>query len=227
MNDNGASHDAETTKPAKTQDDFLKRWAANDINVPADPKAEAAKPAEQQQPLTSPLDTNENNAAADRNAEIATLAANDNNAPTDRNAETATVSKEPETLVVHAPGPNPPARHDDADGMKALVEPDAKTDPSAVMHAQGIVAYRSGDPKLALADFNHAIALNPTFMIAYIDRGIVLHRMGKLDRALADMARARQIDWAGSARSAAALHRRRRRDVSLIESVASLQAARL
>jgi curved DNA-binding protein CbpA len=238
LNDNSASRDAETTKPAETQDDFLKRWGANDINAPADRKAEAAKPAEEQQHLTPRLDTNENNAAADRNAEIATLArsrddlppppgANDNNAPADRNAETATVSKEPETPVVHAPGPNPPARHDDADGMKALVEPDDKTDPSAVMHAQGIVAYRNGDLKLALADFNRAIALNPTFMIAYINRGIVLYRMGKLDRALADVARARQIDRAGRARSAAALHRRRRRDVSLIESLASLQAARL
>jgi curved DNA-binding protein CbpA len=238
LNDNSASRDAETTKPAETQDDFLKRWGANDINVPADRKAEAAKSAEEQHHLTSRLDTNENNAVADRNAEIATLAksrddlpppsgANDNNAPADRNAETATVSKEPETPVVHAPGPNPPARHDDADDMKALVEPYDNTDPSAVMHAQGIMAYRNADLKLALADFNRAIALNPTFMIAYINRGIVLYRMGKLDRALADVALARQIDRAGRARSAAALHRKRRRDVSLIESPASLQAARL
>jgi tetratricopeptide (TPR) repeat protein len=238
LNDNSASRDAETTKPAEMQEDFVKRWGANGINVPADRKAEAAKPAEEQQHLTSRLDTNETNAAADRNAEIATLAksrddlppppgANDDNAPADRNAETATVSKEPETPVVHGPGPNPPTRHDDADGMKALIEPYDKTDPSAVMHAQGIVAYRKGDLNLALADFNRAIALNPTFMIAYVNRGIVLYRMGKLDRALADVARARHIDRAGRARSAAALHRRRRRDLSLIESLASLQAARL
>jgi tetratricopeptide (TPR) repeat protein len=81
----------------------------------------------------------------------------------------------------------------------------------------GIVAYRNSDLKLALADFNRAIALNRTFMIAYINRGIVLYRMGELDRALADVARARQIDQAGRARSAAALHRKRRRDVSLID----------
>jgi curved DNA-binding protein CbpA len=238
LNDNSAGRDAETTKRAEMQDDFLKRWGPNDINVPADRKAEAAKPAEEQDHLTSRLDTNENNAAADRNTEIATPAksrddlppppgANDNNAPADRNAETAEVSKEPETPVVHAPGPNPPALHDDAGGMKALVEPDDKTDSIAVMHAQGIVAYRNGDLKLALADFNRAIALNPTSMIAYIDRGIVLYRMGELDRALADVARARQIDRAGRAGSAAALHRRRRRDVSLIESLDSLQPARL
>ena len=229
LNDNSASRDVETTKPAAPQDDFLKRWGANDIDVPADRKAEAAKPAEQQHHLTSRLDTNENNAAADGNAEIATPAkprddlpppsgANDNNAPADRNAETATVSKEPETPVVHAPAPNPPARHDDANDIKALVEPHDKTDPSAAMHAQGIMAYRNADLKLALADFNRAIALNPTFMIAHINRGIVLYRMGRLDRALADVARARQIDRAGRARSAAALHRKRRRDVSLIDN---------
>ena len=216
LNDNSASRDAETTKPAETQDDFLKRWGANDINVPADRKAEAAKSAEEH--LTSRPDMNENNAATGRNAEIATPAkspddlppppgANENNVPADRNAETATVSKEAETPVVHAPGPSPPARHDDADGTEALVEPYDKTDPSAVAHAQGIMAYRNGDLKLALADFDRAIALNPTFMIAYINRGIVLYRMGKLDRALADVARARQINRAGRARSAAALHR--------------------
>jgi curved DNA-binding protein CbpA len=268
LNDNAAGRDAETTKPAEPQDDFLKRWGADDINVPADRKAEAAKPAEQPPHLTSPLDTNENTAAADRNAEIAVPAksrddvppppganentaatdrnsetatpaksrddvppppgVNESTAPADRNAETATVSKQPETPVVPAPAPTPPARHDDADGTKALVEPDDKTDPSAVMHAQGIMAYRNGDLKLALANFDRAIALNPTFMIAYVNRGIVLYRMGKRDRALADVARARQLDRAGRARSAAALHGRRRRDLSsLIESLAALQAAGL
>ena len=215
LNDNNASRDAETTKPAVTQDDFLERWGANDINVPADRKAEAAKPAEEHS--TSRPDINENNAATDRNAEMATPAksrdglppppgANENSVPADRNAETASVSKEPETPVVQAPGPNPPARHDDADGVKAFVEPYDESDPSAVAHAQGIMAYRNGDLKLALADFDRAIALKPTFMIAYINRGIVLYRMGKLDRALADVARARRIDRAGRARSAAALH---------------------
>jgi tetratricopeptide (TPR) repeat protein len=186
--------------------------------------------------LASRPDTNDNDAAAGRDAGIAAPparsrddlpplpAANDNNAATDRNAETATASKEPETPVVEAPAPAPPARHDDARGVKALVEPDDKTDPSAVMHAQGIMAYRNGDLNLALADFDRAIALNPTLMIAYVNRGIVLYRMGKRDRALADLARARQIDRAGRARSAAALRGRRRRALSLIESLAALQA---
>jgi curved DNA-binding protein CbpA len=293
LNDNAAGGDAETTKPSEPQDDFLKRWGADDINAPADRKAEAGKPAEQRPHLASRPDTNYNDAAAGRDAEIATPAksrddpppapgandnhapadpkaeagkpaepqphlasrpdtndndaaagrdagiaaparsrddlpplpaANDNNAATDRNAETATASKEPETPVVPAPAPAPPARHDDARGVKALAEPDDKTDPSAVMHAQGIMAYRNGDLNLALADFDRAIALNPTLMIAYVNRGIVLYRMGKRDRALADLARARQIDRAGRARSAAALHGRRRRELSLIESLAALQA---
>ena len=95
------------------------------------------------------------------------------------------------------------------------------------MHAKGIAAYRNGDLKLALADFNRAIALNPTFMLAYANRGIVLYRMGKLDLALADVARARHIDRAGRTRSAAAFHRKRRRDAFLIESPAFMEAAGL
>jgi len=213
--DSSASRDAEDAKPAETQDDFLARWRANDVNVPVDRQAEAGKPAEEQPQPTSRPDTNETDAAAGRKAEIETPTkshddvppapgASDNSAPADHNAETATVPKESEAPAAPAPpGPNPPARHYDADGMKAAVEPHDKTDPSAVMHAQGILAYQSGDLKLALADFDRAIALNPAFMIAYIDRGIVLYRMGKLDRALADVARARQIDRAGRARAAA------------------------
>jgi curved DNA-binding protein CbpA len=219
-NENNAATDrnAEIATTAKSRDDLPPPPGANENNVSADRKAEAAKPAEEEHQLTSRPDTNENNAATAPNAELATTAkspddpppqpgANENNVPADRNAETATVSKEPETSVVHAPAPKPPARHDDADGTKALVEPHDESDPSAAMHAQGIAAYRNGDLKLALADFDRAIALNPTFMIAYINRGIVLYRMGKLDRALADVARARQIDRAGRARSAAAVHR--------------------
>lgn len=225
LNDNHAGRSAESTKPAETQDDVLKRRGANDVLT--DRKAEATEPAEEQQQITSPLAPNENKAAAEGNAEIASPAksrddlppgADENNAPADRNAETATVSKKPETPVVPTPGPDLPARHDDADGTKDPAEPHDRT-PSAVMHAQGLMAYRNGDLKLALADFDRAIALNPTFMIAYIDRGIVLYRMGKLDRALADVARARQIDRAGRARPAASRHRKRRRDVLLIERV--------
>ena len=78
------------------------------------------------------------------------------------------------------------------------------------MHAKGIVAYRKGDLDAALADLSRAIALKPTFMLAYINRGIVLYRMGKLDLALADVARAKRIDRAGHGGATAAVRRKRR-----------------
>jgi curved DNA-binding protein CbpA len=238
VNDNSATarRDAETTKPVEKQDDFLTRWGADDIKTKADRKAETATPAEAQNDVPPRSNATDNTAPADHNAETATPAetpndlpskppANDNKAPVDRNAETATVMKEQETPIAQPPGPNLPAPHDGADDVKALIEPHDVTDASAVMHAKGIVAYRKGDLKLALADLSRAIELNPTFMLAYIDRGIVLYRMGKLDLALADVARAKRIDRASRTRSAAALHRKRRHEASLIESPASMQAA--
>jgi lipoprotein NlpI len=56
------------------------------------------------------------------------------------------------------------------------------------------LAYRSGDLYLALVDFDLAIDLDPSFSDAYIDRGIVLYRMGDLKRAFADIAQANRID---------------------------------
>ncbi len=257
-NDATANRDAETAKPAEKQDDFLTRWATDDVNAKADRKAETAKPAEAQNGVPPRPDATDSNAPAGRNAENATPATprddlpprsgttdsnapagrnaetatpatprddlpprpgtNDDKTPADRNAETATVTKEQETPIAHPSGPNPPAPHDDANEDKALIEPHDETDPSAVMQAKGIVAYRKGDLKLALADLDRAIELNPTFMLAYINRGIVLYRMGELDRALADVARAKRIDRASGTKSAAAIHRRRRHDAFFIES---------
>src|SRR5689334_3546436 len=59
---------------------------------------------------------------------------------------------------------------------------------------RGILAYRSGDFLLALIDFDLAIDLDPNFSDCYVDRAIVHHRMGNLDRALEDVARAKRID---------------------------------
>jgi tetratricopeptide (TPR) repeat protein len=58
----------------------------------------------------------------------------------------------------------------------------------------GIIAYRNGDLNGAIADFDHAIQLDPKFAAAYIDRGIVFYRMQKYDRAFADLARAKRIE---------------------------------
>jgi tetratricopeptide (TPR) repeat protein len=57
-----------------------------------------------------------------------------------------------------------------------------------------IAAYRNGDLALALVDFDKAIRLDPSFEDAYIDRSIVLYRLGALDFAFDDVARARRIE---------------------------------
>jgi tetratricopeptide (TPR) repeat protein len=59
---------------------------------------------------------------------------------------------------------------------------------------RGSQAYRSGDLALALIDFDFAIALDPKFSDAYIDRAIVFHRMGDMKSAFADVTRAKHID---------------------------------
>ena len=59
---------------------------------------------------------------------------------------------------------------------------------------RGVLAYRGGDLYLALVNFNLAIELDPNFLDAYVDRAIVFHRMGDLERAFADIARANRVD---------------------------------
>ncbi len=237
LNDNGAtaSDDGKTTQPAETQDDFLTRWGTNDSAVKADREAATAKATETPIDLPPRSNANDNRAPASGDAETATPAEaretrqppstpDNNDAPADREAGSATVMKEQETPIVGPSATKLPTPHDDADDTEYHIEPYDKTDPSAVMHARGIVAYRKGDLNAALADLNRAIELNPTFMLAYVNRGIVLYRMGKLDLALADVARARRIDRAGRDNSAAAFHRRRH-NASLTESLALMHEA--
>jgi len=57
-----------------------------------------------------------------------------------------------------------------------------------------IAAYHNGDLPLALVYFDRAIQLDPSFEGAYIDRSIVLYRLGALDFAFDDVARARGIE---------------------------------
>ncbi len=59
---------------------------------------------------------------------------------------------------------------------------------------RGNLAYRSGDFPLALTDFDLAINLDPNSSDAYINRAIVLRRLGDLRRAFADVGQARRID---------------------------------
>jgi len=57
-----------------------------------------------------------------------------------------------------------------------------------------IGAYRNGDLALALVDFDRAIRLDPSFEEDYIDRGIILYRLGVLHAAFDDVTRARRIE---------------------------------
>lgn len=78
------------------------------------------------------------------------------------------------------------------------VPADAKT-----LRERGTLAYRGGDLSGALAHFNLAIAQDPGFAAAYIDRGIVFYRMRNFDRAFADMAQAKRLARTGKQRSVA------------------------
>jgi curved DNA-binding protein CbpA len=87
-----------------------------------------------------------------------------------------------------------------AHGPDAEIVPAANAgqtlDPKS-LRAQGVFAYHSGDLEGALAALDQAIDLDPKFLDAYIDRGIVLYRLQKFDRAYADISRAKRIEKAG------------------------------
>jgi tetratricopeptide (TPR) repeat protein len=57
-----------------------------------------------------------------------------------------------------------------------------------------IGAYRKDDLALALVNFDLAIRLDPSFEVAYIDRSIILYRLGAVDAAFDDVAQAKRIE---------------------------------
>jgi tetratricopeptide (TPR) repeat protein len=67
---------------------------------------------------------------------------------------------------------------------------------------RGILAYRSGDLYIALANFDLAIEMDPGLSDSYINRGIVFHRLGDLKRAFSDVAAAKRIDDLNRSKSA-------------------------
>jgi len=67
---------------------------------------------------------------------------------------------------------------------------------------RGILAYRSGDLYIALANFDLAIDRDPNLSDSYINRGIVFHRLGDLKRAFSDVAEAKRIDDLNRSKSA-------------------------
>jgi len=72
-----------------------------------------------------------------------------------------------------------------------------------VYRERGIFAYRSGDLDGAVVQFGRAIQLDPKFAAAYVDRSIVLYRLRKFERAFADIAEAKRLEKAKSAKAAA------------------------
>jgi len=106
--------------------------------------------------------------------------------------ESAVIVKEPDTtgaVAAAANAVNPPLAVITLPAPPSvLAAADAK-----VLRERGIFAYRGGDLSGALAHFNLAIAQDPGFAAAYIDRGIVFYRMRNYDRAFADMAQAKRL----------------------------------
>jgi curved DNA-binding protein CbpA len=71
---------------------------------------------------------------------------------------------------------------------------------------RGATAYHDGDFARALANFDLAIQQNKTCSDCYVDRGIVLHRMGDLKGAFADVNEARRLDALNRTHSDAPVH---------------------
>jgi curved DNA-binding protein CbpA len=112
-------------------------------------------------------------------------------APEERESVVAVV-KEPDTtgaLAAAVNAVNPPLAVITLPAPPSVLSAaNAKT-----LRERGMFAYRGGDLPGALAHFNLAIAQDPGFAAAYIDRGIVFYRMRNYDRAFADMAQAKRL----------------------------------
>jgi curved DNA-binding protein CbpA len=139
-------------------------------------------------------------ALARGSAEIATITLA---GPWDLN-DRATIPAQPETATVALATSAPAAVRQQADADSTstpAVTPRSEADPSEASRAKGIAAYRNGDLDGAIAALDQAIQLNPNYAAAYIDRGIVFYRLRKLDRAFADIEKAKRIDRAGHSKS--------------------------
>ena len=94
--------------------------------------------------------------------------------------QTAARTATPEQVTASVTASVPPVR-------------DFATNDAKYYREKGISAYRNGDLHLALVDFDLAIQFDPGSADAYIDRAIVLYRMGDRKRAFADVAQAKRI----------------------------------
>jgi len=107
-------------------------------------------------------------------------------------------------LDVNLPGAEGPAKPDGiapatttgiaAASAHAAPARDVATKDAKYYRERGILAYRSGDLYIALANFDLAIEMDPGLSDSYINRGIVFHRLGDLKRAFSDVAEAKRIE---------------------------------
>ena len=79
---------------------------------------------------------------------------------------------------------------------------DVETKDAKYYRDRGVLAYRSGDLYMALANFDLAIDMDPGLSDSYINRGIVFRRMGDLKRALSDVTEAKRLDDLNRSKSA-------------------------
>jgi curved DNA-binding protein CbpA len=110
------------------------------------------------------------------------------------------VATSDETMVSSAASPAVNSGAEATTGSAGPPAPDPAANDATSYRERGIVAYRGGDLRRAIADFDRAIKLDPSYADAYIDRGIAFYRTGEFDRAFADMARAKHIQSAKRAK---------------------------
>jgi curved DNA-binding protein CbpA len=100
----------------------------------------------------------------------------------------------PETEAPAKPDGMAPAASADIAPASASPAQDVGPKDAKYYLERGILAYRSGDLYIALANFDLAIDMDPGLSDSYINRGIVFHRLGDLKRAFSDVAEAKRID---------------------------------
>lgn len=111
----------------------------------------------------------------------------------------ATVAPRKENAKVAPAATAPPAGQQQADvdtPSTSAVPTRGETGFSEASRARAAAAYRNGDLDGTVAALDRLIQLNPNYAASYIDRAIVFYRMRKLDRAFADIEKAKRIDRA-------------------------------
>jgi tetratricopeptide (TPR) repeat protein len=103
------------------------------------------------------------------------------------------------------------------------VPPNLALNDARFFHARGVFAYHNGNLNGAIADLDQAIQLDPNFSASYTDRGIVLYRLQKFDRAFADIERAKRIETGSRPKSVPMMTNKPRSDQpGIASSITSL-----